>query len=436
MPFPAHALTHAGRTLPIETWAAETRIPAATLRSRLFRLKWPVAKALTAAPDRRFRKGGRKKAGMPRACPELKRHADGRAYCEWSENSAKRFRSFGPWGSDTARDAYRRFQFEWAARADTEPQVLRPTVGTLIVRWLAHCHATYRKRDKPTSEVHCNRAAMRPLAELYGTDLASEFGAKQLRAVREAMVARGWVRNTVNAQTRRIVRAFAWAATERLAPVAVHQELALVEPLVAGRRSDLGEGEPVEPAPEEHVAAVLKGQNLHPDPKRRAVLAAMVRVQLLTGMRPGELCGLRADQIDRTKTPWRYEVTAFNKMLHRDTRRVVFFGPKARAILTPFVKGAKPERVFRLPPARKGAGPTPLTALQYRRFVHAACDRAKVPRWSPNQLRHNRATEVMDRYEDDAAVGAVLGNSAEVARQVYASRAGETVARRIAEATG
>jgi hypothetical protein len=42
----------------------------------------------------------------------------------------------------------------------------------------------------------------------------------------------------------------------------------------------------------------------------------------------------------------------------------------------------------------------------------------------------------MERYEDDRAAAAVIGDSPEVTRQVYAARPGEAVAKRIAEATG
>ncbi len=68
-----------------------------------------------------------------------------------------------------------------------------------------------------------------------------------LRAVREAMVEKGWVRDTVNAQVARIVRAFAWAATEMMVPADVYAVLSLVEPIPAGRREDLDEGDGVEP---------------------------------------------------------------------------------------------------------------------------------------------------------------------------------------------
>ncbi len=436
MPQIAVNITHAGRTQSRAAWSAETGIPVATIRSRL-KKGWTVARTLATKPDRRFAKGGRKKRGQVRACPELQKHADGRAFARWSHMGREVWRTFGQWGSVEAKRAYRRFALEWAAGQTGAGDGAAATVGRLVVGWLDHCAATYRKRGKITSEVHCNRAAMRPLAELYGDEPAAEFSPPKLRAVREAMVANGWVKKTVNDHVGRIARAFAWAATHLDLPASVHAALALVEPLVSGRRADLAESEPVEPVPAEHIAAVLAGKILHFHAGRRATLAAMIRVQLLTGLRPGELCALTAGSIDRAREPWRCVFSESNKMLHKDITRVAFFGPQSRAILAPLVATAGPsDLMFRLPPIRKGAKPAPVTTRYYRDCVADACVRAKVPRWTPNQLRHNRATEVMDRFEDDRAVGAALGNSPEVSRQVYAHRPGEAVARRIAEATG
>jgi len=469
VPFPSHDITFDGRTQSVDAWARETGIPHTTIRSRLFRLNWPVERALSKLPDKRFRKGGRKRKDAIRPCPELKRHPDGRAVCRWSEGGRERFVTFGAWGSADATRAYRRFALEWAAgHAPTEGGATAPAalVGDVVVKWLEHCSRTYRKRDRETSECHCNRSAMRPLAELYGDQPAAEFDAGRFRAVREAMIERKWVRKTISDNCARIVRAFQWAATENMVPTTVPAALALVEPLVAGRRADVRDPEPIPPAPAADVAAVLDGGHLHPDPARRAVLEAAVRVQLATGMRPGELCALTVGAIDRRREPWRCDLSAESKMLHKELRRVVYFGPKARSALAPLLAAAE-ERgpgapLFALPAPRRervtrvtaerntesvthvtrvttecnAVRVTALTPSAYRVFVAAACKRAGVPAWAPNQLRHTRATEVMDLYEDDGATAAVLGNSPEVARRVYADRPGEAAARRIAEATG
>jgi len=63
---------------------------------------------------------------------------------------------------------------------------------------------------------------------------------------------------------------------------------------------------------------------------------AMIELQELTGVRPGEVCGLKAEMIDRSGPVWRCEL-AKHKTAHRGKRRVLFFGAKAQAILAPFL---------------------------------------------------------------------------------------------------
>src|SRR5581483_1362637 len=113
-------ITHAGITDSLAGWQARTRIPASTIKSRLD-AGWDVARALTTPPDRRFRKGGRHKAGAPRPCPTLREHASGQAYCRWSVGGKEQCRYFGVWGTAAATKAYRQFQVEWAAGVTPKP---------------------------------------------------------------------------------------------------------------------------------------------------------------------------------------------------------------------------------------------------------------------------------------------------------------------------
>ncbi len=71
-------------------------------------------------------------------------------------------------------------------------------------------------------------------------------------------------RKTVNDNCARIVRAFGWAAGEGLVPITIQQSLALLEPLAAGRRLDVSEGEP---GPIDHVNKVLGGPQLCTRPR-------------------------------------------------------------------------------------------------------------------------------------------------------------------------
>lgn len=77
-----------------------------------------------------------------------------------------------------------------------------------------------------------------------------------------------------------------------------YNSLNTVEPLRVGRTKapELPEVKPVENAV---VEATL--------PHLPEIVADMVRFQRLTGTRPGEVCGLRPADIDRTEEVWKWK---------------------------------------------------------------------------------------------------------------------------------
>src|SRR5204862_5691901 len=115
-------------------------------------------------------------------------------------------------------------------------------------------------------------------------------------------------------------------ASEQLVPVAVYQSLTTLPGLQAGR-TEARDMPPVEPVSEEHVRATL--------PFLRPAVRAMVQVQLLTGMRPGEVCQLRPCDLDTTGPVWQFRPVQ-HKTAHRNKPRVVSIGPKAQALLAGF----------------------------------------------------------------------------------------------------
>ena len=74
------------------------------------------------------------------------------------------------------------------------------------------------------------------------------------------------------------------------------------------------------------------------------------------------------------------------------------------------------------------------TTSSYRRAIVRACERAGIPRWTPNQLRHSRATELRRKYGLEA-VQTVLGHAQADVTQVYAERDFE-LAKRIMREVG
>ena len=250
---------------------------------------------------------------------------------------------------------------------------------------------------------------------LFGRTRASEFGPLAIKTVRQQMIDAGLCRTLINQRIGRIKRSFKWAVGEELVPPSILQALQAVAGLARGR-SDARETEPVRPVPEEFVRAVL--------PHVLPPVAAMIELQLLTGARPGEVCVMRACDIDTTGAVWLYHPER-HKTSWRGKVRVIALGPQAQAIVKRFLvldvaayifspARAMGDRSTALRLARK----TPVQPSQisrgksrpkrppgeryttgsYGHAVGVACEKAGVPKWHPNQLRHTRATEIRRRF--------------------------------------
>ena len=59
------------------------------------------------------------------------------------------------------------------------------------------------------------------------------------------------------------------------------------------------------------------------------------------------------------------------------------------------------------------------TVTSYGRAIHNACEAADITVWSPNQLRHNAATELRKKY-DIETVRTILGHATGFTTEVYA----------------
>jgi integrase len=146
------------------------------------------------------------------------------------------------------------------------------------------------------------------------------------------MIERGWCRTLINRRVERVKRVFRWATAEELVPVGVYQALRAMPGLQRGRTA-ARESKPVTAVDTASVAATL--------PFVRPPVRAMIRLQELTGMRPGEACRLRLAEVDRSSEPWVYR-PGKHKTRHRGKVRVIPLGPKAQAALVEFLRGDHP----------------------------------------------------------------------------------------------
>jgi integrase len=253
----------------------------------------------------------------------------------------------GEYGTPESRQEYARVLAEWEAGGRSSPSSIGTaamSLNELLLAYMRHCEGYYRHPDgTPTSEADAIRLAIRPLRRLYGHTSAAEFDSLGLEAVREEMIRLGRCRNRVNKDISRVRRLFRWAAAKKLVPLSVHESLSTVEGLRAGR-SAARETAPVRAVAEHVVEATL--------PHMRPQVAAMVRLQLLTGMRPGEVVTMRGMDLEMTGKVWVYrpgsdqEPHGKHKTAYRGRDRVILIGPRAQEILGPWLRLNLQEYLF------------------------------------------------------------------------------------------
>lgn len=253
----------------------------------------------------------------------------------------------GLYGSDESHARYQAAIAEWRSRqqsrdkpardlpAGSRPRLLL-TITELIARYREFATEYYSWQGSPMRELQAIRYSLRPLRALYGSAPASEFGPLALKGVRQAMIEHGWCRQLINRRVNRIKRFFKWAVSEELIPSSVFESLRKVDGLGYGR-SGTRESAPVRPVADSVVNSTL--------PFLAPQIAAMVKLQRVTGMRPGEVIQMRPVDIDRESDIWSFEPPQ-HKNRWRGHQRLVPLGPQVQLILEPFLSRAAEEHCF------------------------------------------------------------------------------------------
>jgi integrase len=120
--------------------------------------------------------------------------------------------------------------------------------------------------------------------------------------------------------------------------------------------------------------------------------------------------------------------------------KFITLGKKAQAILTPFLNACELETEYVFNPSKivaridkQRTKPGKKTKKRkryvadcyndrtYRQQIERACDKAGIPHWTPNQLRHAKATETRRKHGLEATQS-VLGHADLRSTQRYAPR--------------
>lgn len=341
-------------------------------------------------------------ARKPNPLPKYEKGKGGTARVRWvGADGKRREASLGRYGSAESKAAYQRVVSQILAGREAPAPPPRPVGTPESVAEIAAAFAGRALAGYSKSERGYYSAVLRDLAAV---DLsAAEFGPKALSELRDGFVARGWTREHVNAQVRRVRAVFRWAESLELVPPGKWFQLRSLPGLKRG--TGLPEQRVVKPVSDEVIEATL--------PHLSPTVAAMVRFHRLTGCRPQDVCNLHTDHLDRSADVWVFRPEQ-HKGTHRGHTREVYIGPRAQQVILPFLDGGfvfSPRRAWqeksdarraaakRLKPGWVDRGP-PLTVRDhytthaYGLAVERACLRAGVEHWQPNQLRHARGTEI------------------------------------------
>jgi integrase len=322
--------------------------------------------------------------------PSYRRHSSGQARVTLDGHD----HLLGPYDSPESHETDRRLVREWLEQRHQSlphPEEKNLTVNELILAYWKHAERYYGFDAHPErGDAYCLRDALRVLKSLYGRTAAKDFGPLALKACRAEMIARGWARSYVNAQVDRVRRLFRWAVEEECVPAATYQALRAVAGLRRGK-SAARESERVQPLPAGWVEATL--------PCLSPTVRAMVEFQRLTGCRPSEVCLLRPRDIDRSNPAcWIYRPGSdrgpegMHKTAHHGHERIILIGPRAQAVLQPFL-GTRRDAYCFCPSEAEVAR---LAARRQQR---------KTPRWPAHLKRLSKKGQVRrrqapgDRYD-------------------------------------
>ena len=354
----------------------------------------------------------------------------------------------GKFNSAESRQKYARLLAERSQPSPRSESTANPPTATLLlvsevlVKYLKFAEDYYDADGTPGKEFRAMVDAIAPVNHFYGDSLADEFGPLKLKAVRQHLIDCDLCRTEINKRIGRIKRVFKWAVSEQLVAPSVHEGLRTVTGLLYGR-TKARESEPVKPIDQKYVELTL--------PFVAPQVATMARLQLLSGMRPGEVVPMRSELIDRSNDVWVYE-PVLHKNRWRGHRRMIPLGPRSQEILEPFLSRDGSQFLFspaeaedwrneqralhrdrttpvypcelrtrehRRQKARRRKSKRPkgdcYCSDSYRRAITYGISKSNrerrkvdptaelVPSWTPYQLRHTYATQMRKLHGVEAA---------------------------------
>lgn len=303
-----------------------------------------------------------------------------------------------------------------------EPEAAPPveresfTVAQLCAAHLPRLLMAYTREHGITTSYSNAKQALAKFEAALGDVPINSLRPRMLRDMVEDWAESGdYARKTLNEYLRRIKYTLEWAVENEMLEAHTFAALDIVASLSANR-TNARESQRRQAVSDPVVAATLEKCPPH--------LQAMIQIQRLTGARPDEICKLRPCDIDRGGAVWIFTPPE-HKTAHLGKIREIAIGPKAQAILAPYMD--RPADCYCFDPRLSlMESPPPSTTRRYASGAYAqairiVCAKHGLEAWTPYQLRHTRLTEVAKDHGLEAAAE-IGGNTAKIVEAHYNHR--------------
>lgn len=253
------------------------------------------------------------------------------------------------------------------------------------------------------------------ITKLFPKTMIEDFGPFQLQDLQKEFIANGLSRQGINKRINLTRRIFRWGISQNLVNSSTMEALRTIFPVKKGTAP---ESKYIGPADISHVNKTLLF--LHP------ILQAMVYLQILTGMRPSEVCKIRTIDIDDSNaTCWWYRPPNHKNTWRGQIRSIPLVG-KALHIIKDYLLPDFPEKQIFSPKNRDRVSSKAgdfYTTSEYGKAIRNATIRAKVEPWAPNQLRKYAAQKLLEEQGLEAAASLLGHTCIEITRRHYTKQA-------------
>lgn len=330
--------------------------------------------------------------------------------------------SLGRAGSPEALSKYQRIVAEWDA-SETERGLAEPS--RLTVAELAERFVDFQRQRVEDGEINRMNAYLASYAATalvenaeHANTPVNRFGPKALRAIQRRLAktpvkqSAGCFRDhsdppclsrsEVNRRMNTIRQMFRWGVSEELVPTTVLQSLEAVSGLRVSEGRETSPRIPADPrAVGATVTALQQAGSEH--------IANIILLIRWTGCRPSEVCGLTASEVCETLDGLELRIQAHKTMKHTNADRVVSLNQEAAQIVREALgqgRSIDPSRHLFTNDAGK-----PITQSGLYQAVKRSAKVAGVAHWTPYQLRHLAAIEMLEAGASEAEAAAAIGHT-------------------------